>query len=123
MNNEYEIRQCWVEGDSCHRILYRYFLTEGDKIIDYNDFFVNVKVYGIKILSQKVEDDKLVDIYEEYIECLSNNKEKVVDLLDYIANKSVSPYHAVDILGSYADEWVDDFDKLLKQKFKEFAIA
>ncbi|MCX7905066.1 MAG: DUF6514 family protein, partial [Caloramator sp.] len=73
--------------------------------------------------SELIDESTYRIISEDELDCLTNDKEKVMNLIDYLALNQVSPYHLIDIAGEFADEWVDDFDRTLKEKFKEYAIA
>ncbi|NLL30680.1 MAG: hypothetical protein GX258_06465 [Clostridiales bacterium] len=72
--------------------------------------FMNGHAYGIEAERQDFIEDKLVKIEREEIRKISNIKEKVEKLMYLLNDNLVSPIHMVDILGSYVDKYVSDFN-------------
>lgn len=117
-----------LESFSCQtnmpgeKYIYRYFLLQTIKKILVNDCEINVPCYGIEISSEKIIDDRIVDIYSENIKCMSPEKNKVLELIDMLRENEVSPVHLVDITGDKVDEWVSDFEPEISDHFKKAAI-
>lgn len=111
MYKRMEICNCKVEADEKVVYVFRYNLLEDIKKIIVDELSINVPCYGIEIISEKIENGRLTDIYSDSLMAVSSIKEKVVNLIEFLKDNEVSPYHLVDIVGEYADEWVDDFEK------------
>lgn len=80
---------------------YIYSMTEGT----YN----GDEAYGIEVERQDVKDGQTVSIKKDNIKLISNNRNKVYDLLKLLYKNQVSPIHLVEILGEYVDEYIYDF--------------
>lgn len=85
-----------------------------DKVIfsDYDK--LEIQSYGIEVERQDIVDDKLVKIERELVKNISPHRHKVYNLLKMLHNNAVSPLHLIDILGEYIDEYITDFDEVLK---------
>lgn len=118
-----EICNCMTELEEGATIMFRYYLLEGTKKININEENINLPSYGIQISSEKTVSGKLVDIYSDLIETVSPNKEKVVNLIEFMGENSVSPIHLIDIAGGYADEWIEDFENEAKSILHSISIA
>ncbi|SEF60588.1 hypothetical protein SAMN05660865_00604 [Caloramator fervidus] len=118
-----ELCHCYVVADNFKNILYRYYLVETSKLINFKDKYVNVVGYGICITSEQVKDEGNILLEEEMIEFISPYKNKVEDLIDKLAKNQVSPVHLIDVVGELCDRWVDDFEKDLNEKYIKYAIA
>lgn len=111
MYKRMEICNCKVEGDEQTRYVFRYYLLEDTKKIFINESHINVPCYGIEIVSEKIVNGRLKDIFCDSLAVVSSIKDKVINLIEFLKDNEVSPYHIVDIVGEYADEWVGDFEK------------
>lgn len=72
--------------------------------------FKNEYAYGIEVERQDMKGDQLVSIERDSILKITNQKNKVEDLLQMLYEHQVSPIHLVDIIGDYADKYVADFN-------------
>lgn len=73
-----------------------------------------IQSYGIEIERQDIIDGKLVGIERDSVKCISPHRHKVHDLVKMLYDNLVSPIHLIDILGEYIDEYITDFDEILK---------
>ncbi|QGU96231.1 hypothetical protein GOM49_15010 [Clostridium bovifaecis] len=73
-----------------------------------------IQSYGIEIERQDIIDGKLVRIERDNVKCISPHRHKVHDLARMLYDNLVSPIHLIDILGEYIDEYITDFDEILK---------
>ena len=73
-----------------------------------------IQAYGIEIERQDVIDDKVVFIERDCVENISPQRHKVKNLLKMLHENTVSPIHMIEILGDYIDEYIIDFDEMLK---------
>lgn len=105
-----EICNCKVENDEHVVYVFKYYILEDTKEILINESHINVPCYGIEISSERVVDGRTEDIYCDNISVVSSVKDKVINLIEFLKEKEVSPYHIIDIVGEYADEWVRDFE-------------
>lgn len=110
MYKRMEICNCKVETEEQAVYVFRYYLLEDTKKISVNESNINVPCYGIEIISEKIVDGRLKDIFSDSLPVVSSIKSKVVNLIEFLKDNEVSPHHLVDIVGEYADEWVEDFN-------------
>lgn len=110
MYNIMEICNCKVKDEEGVIYLYKYNLIESTKKISINDSSINVPCYGIEIISEKIENDKTVENFRDSLPAVSSVKEKVLNLIEFLRKNEVSPYHIIDIVGEYSDNWVGDFE-------------
>lgn len=122
MYKKVEISTCRTFVDNEREYIYRYFLIESNKKININEHIVTVPCYGIDVIREELKEGKIVDIYENMLDCVSSVSEKVVSLIEYLRNNEVSPVHLIDIVGEYADEWVDDFDRTARVLLESMAV-
>ena len=73
-----------------------------------------VQAYGIEIERQDIVDNKVVSIERDCVENISPQRYKVKNLIKMLYDNTVSPIHMIDILGDYIDEYISDFDDVLK---------
>lgn len=118
-----ELCHCYVVDDNFRNILFRYYLVETSKLINFKEYYVNVVGYGVNITSEEVGEENGEILYEETIEFVTPYKEKMVKLIDELARNQVSPIHLIDVIGELCDNWSSDFEEDLKQKYIKFAIA
>lgn len=79
---------------------------------DYN----GVPAYGIEIERKDYIDLKNIGLERERIEIISPQRHKVKELLMKLYNNQVSPIHLMDVIGSYVDEYVYEFDSDLQRQ-------
>lgn len=72
--------------------------------------FLNGQAFGIEVERQDFMEGNIISIERDFISKISNNEEKVRELLRLLYNYQVSPIHLVDILGEYVDNYVSDFN-------------
>ncbi|GAB6168515.1 DUF6514 family protein [Clostridium carnis] len=77
-----------------------------------NQIFNSGQAYGIEVERQDVVDGNVIKIERDEIKLISNNENKVRELLDLLYKNQVSPIHLVEILGEYVDEYIYDFDRV-----------
>lgn len=111
MYNKTEICSCKVYDEEGRGYYYRYFLLQSNVKIETCITSINVPAYGIEVISEEISDGKIIHIDGDTLICVSPFKLKVMELIELLKNNSVSPVHLVDIVGAYADDWVEDFDK------------
>lgn len=111
MYKRMEICNCKVEADEQVAYVFRYYLLEDSKKILINESHINVPCYGIEITSERIVQGRLEEVFCDSLDAVSSIKDKVVNLIEFLRDNEVSPYHLIDIVGEYADEWVGDFDK------------
>lgn len=73
-----------------------------------------VQAYGIEVERQDIIDDMVVFIERDCVQNISPQRHKVKNLIKMLYDNTVSPIHMVDILGEYIDEYITDFDEMLK---------
>lgn len=100
-------------GNTKYMYLYR-MIRHNLKLI-YNSEKTEVQSYGIEIERQDIVDDKIICIERDCIKNISPERHKVHNLLKLLYDNKVSPIHLVDVAGNYADEYVSDFDMLVKK--------
>lgn len=106
--NKYEL-------DGQKTYYYSYRLLKNNLQLLREDEILEVQSYGIEIERQDVVDDTVVGIERESIDNISPHRHKVHSILKMLYDNSVSPVHLVDIVGDYADEYIEDFDEALKE--------
>lgn len=92
---------------------YYYRLLKDQVTLNYGGESLEVQSYGIEIERQDKIDGNIVNIERDYVKCISPQRHKVHKLLKLLYNNSVSPFHLIDILGDYIDDYIIDFDKEL----------
>ena len=101
--------------EMCDNVQFNYsYRIIKDKVIfsDYDK--LEIQSYGIEVERQDIVDDKLVKIERDLVKCISPHRHKVHNLLKMLYDNIVSPVHLIDILGEYLDEYITDFDEILK---------
>lgn len=76
----------------------------------FKENFLNGQAFGIEVERQDLMGGDVIRIERDFISKISNNEEKVKELLKLLYNYQVSPIHLVDILGEYVDNYVSDFN-------------
>lgn len=76
----------------------------------FKENFLNGQAFGIEVERQDLIGGNVIKIERDFISKISNNEEKVMELLKLLYNYQVSPIHLVDILGEYVDNYVSDFN-------------
>ncbi|MGG7178241.1 DUF6514 family protein [Clostridium paraputrificum] len=74
--------------------------------------YEDVQAYGIEIERNDMKNGKIINIVKDSVDLISTQRHKVKELLDMLYKNEVSPIHLVDIIGSYVDEYVYDFDNI-----------
>lgn len=75
-----------------------------------------IPAYGIEIERKDYMNLKNINLEREKIELISTQRHKVKQLLIILYNNQVSPIHLIDIIGSYVDKYVYEFDIDLPNK-------
>ena len=101
-----------VDGDVKHNYFYR--LVKGEISVLSYDEPTDVQAYGIEVERQDIIDDMVVCIERDCVESISPQRYKVKNLIKMLYDNTVSPIHMVDVLGDYIDEYIVDFDEVLK---------
>ena len=94
---------------------YFYRLIKDKFNLNYGDELIEVQSYGIEIERQDKVEGNIVNIERDYIENISPQRHKVHSLLKLLHENTVSPIHLIDIAGDYVDEYINDFDNVLKE--------
>jgi hypothetical protein len=121
MYKRMEICNCKVEVEEQVGYVFRYYLLEDTKEISVDESSINVPCYGIEITSERIVNGRIEGIFSDSLNAVSSIKDKVVNLIEFLKNNEVSPYHLIDIIGEYADEWVEDFEKDARCLFKSIS--
>lgn len=75
---------------------------------------LDIQSYGIEVERQDLIDGKLFKVERELIKCISPHRHKVHNLVKMLCDNLVSPIHVVDVVGEYIDEYITDYDEILK---------
>jgi len=78
--------------------------------------FRGMTAYGIEIERKDYVGLANVNLERERIELISPHRHKVKQLLIKLYTNQVSPYHLVDLVGGYADEYAYEFDNIMEEK-------
>lgn len=78
--------------------------------------FRGINAYGIEIERKDYVGLANVNLERERIEVISAQRHKVKQLLIKLYTNQVSPYHLIDVVGSYADEHAYEFDSGMEKK-------
>lgn len=78
--------------------------------------YKGIIAYGIEIERKDYVGLKNINLEREKIEVISPHRYKVKQLLRNLYNNQVSPYHLIDIIGSYADEYAYEFDDGIQEQ-------
>jgi hypothetical protein len=101
-----------IEVDVKHNYFYR--LVKSDISVLAYDEPTYVQAYGIEVERQDIVDDMIVYIERECVKNISPQRYKVKNLIKILYDNTVSPIHMVEVLGDYIDEYIVDFDEVLK---------
>ena len=93
---------------------YFYRLVKSEMSVSMYDEPTKVQAYGIEIERQDIIDDVVVFIERDCVENISPQRHKIKNLMKVLYDNTVSPIHMIDILGDYIDEYISDFDEVLK---------
>ncbi|MEL7598385.1 MAG: DUF6514 family protein [Clostridiaceae bacterium] len=85
-----------------------------DKVIFSECNKLEIQAYGIEVERQDVVDGKVVNIERDFVKCISPHRHKVHNLVKLIYDNIVSPVHLLEVLGEYIDDYITDFDEVLK---------
>ncbi|MBU3189398.1 DUF6514 family protein [Clostridium bowmanii] len=101
-----------TEEDVKHNYYYRLLKSQISVLMDNEP--TEIQAYGIEIERQDVINDTVVFIERDCVESISPQRHKVKALIKTLYENTVSPIHMIDILGDYIDEYISDFDEMLK---------
>jgi len=101
-----------TDDDVRHNYFYR--LVKSQMTVAMDNESTEVQAYGIEIERQDIVDDVVVFIERDCVENISPQRHKVKNLLKLLYENTVSPIHIIDVLGDYIDEYISDFDEMLK---------
>ncbi|MFT8313779.1 MAG: DUF6514 family protein [Clostridium sp.] len=100
-----------VDGDTEYK--YEYRITKSNIIL--YDYGVNeVQSYGIEIERMDIVNGKTVNLERDSVYNISPQRYKVQELVKLLYNNDVSPINAIEIIGDYVDEYIVDFDDVIK---------
>lgn len=94
---------------------YEYRITKSDIFLYNYGVNGNVQSYGIEIERKDIVDGKIINMERDCISNISPQRHKVQQLTKLLYDNGVSPINAVEILGDYVDEYIVDFDDILKE--------
>lgn len=122
MREVVEIASCKTILDDNRGYVYRYFLVKKCKNIhvDKNEF--KVKSYGIEAVREEILNGKIVSIEKNIVQHISPDRMKVVELIFMLQENEVSPLHLLEVVGSYMDEWVYDFDREINKAMTQLVF-
>lgn len=123
MYKKIEICTCQALACENKRYTYRYFLLEGMVNVEVEGECIKIPSYGIEIISEEIIDCKIVNIDGDSITCVSSNRNRVIDLIELLKINTVSPVHLIDVVGTYVDYWVEDFDNVARSILKASILA
>ena len=101
-----------TDDDVRHNYFYRLVKSQMNVAMDNES--TEVQAYGIEIERQDIVDDVVVFIERDCVENISPQRHKVKNLLKLLYENTVSPIHMIEVLGDYIDEYISDFDEMLK---------
>jgi len=78
--------------------------------------YKGIVAYGIEIERKDYVGLENINLEREKIEIISAQRHKVKQLLMKLYTNKVSPFHLIDIAGSYADEQAYEFDIAIQEK-------
>lgn len=78
--------------------------------------FNGITAYGIEIERKDYVGLANVNLEREKIEVISTHRHKVKQLLIKLFTNQVSPYHLIDLIGGYVDEYAYEFDRGMEEK-------
>ena len=78
--------------------------------------YKGIVAYGIEIERKDYVGLENINLEREKIEMISAQRHKVKQLLMKLYTNKVSPFHLIDIAGSYADEQAYEFDIAIQEK-------
>lgn len=78
--------------------------------------FKGITAYGIEIERHDYVGLSNVNLERERVDVISPHIHKVKQLLMKLYSNQVSPYHLIDLVGSYADEYAYEFDSIIEEK-------
>lgn len=109
----YAIR-IFVEGyPKSRHANYKYILLEDEREIEYGNGKCKIPCFGIEVIREDMEEDKIYEVAEDRIEVLTTYRYKAIQLLKKLYENCASPVNLIEIAGPIADEWVDDFNEAL----------
>ncbi|WMJ80495.1 DUF6514 family protein [Clostridium sp. MB40-C1] len=85
-----------------------------DKLVFEEQDNLEIQSYGIEVERQDIVDGKIIKIERQAVKSISPHRHKVHSLLKILYDNLVSPIHLIDILGEFIDNYVTDFDDVLK---------
>ena len=68
------------------------------------------QAFGIEVETQDLREDVLVNIERDSVDIISIKEDKVRSILELLYKNNVSPIHLIDVIGSYVDECIEDFN-------------
>lgn len=102
-------------SEICDNVQYNYSYRIIKDKVSFSEYDkLEIQSYGIEVERQDIVDGKLTEVERDSIKCISPHRHKVHNLVKMLYDNIVSPLHLVDILGEYIDEYITDFDEILK---------
>ncbi|CDF57695.1 DUF6514 family protein [Thermobrachium celere] len=123
MRDVVEIASCRTILDDNKSYVYKYYLVKNCKKINVGDDEFDIKCFGIEVLREEIVDDKVISIEKNWVDYVSTDRTKVLELIIYLQKNEVSPVHLVEIIGEYVDEWVSDFDNEVSKIEAKLVLA
>ena len=68
------------------------------------------QAFGIEVERQDLREDVLVNIERDSVDIISTKEDKVRSIFELLYKNNVSPIHLIDVIGSYVDECIEDFN-------------
>ncbi|SFD21232.1 DUF6514 family protein [Clostridium uliginosum] len=97
-----EIIEEYISINNINEFKYNYRLTKS--------IYNGIIGYGIEIQKQDCTDSQDMELQKDGVRLISVHRHKVKKILMKLYNNQVSPIHLIDVIGSYVDEHVYEFD-------------
>jgi len=90
---------------------YILYLLKSMRAVNIRGSEFEVPCYGLKEVMQKIIDGAAVSTHEDSILTISPNKNKILDMINFLKDNGVSPYHLVEVIGDKVDECAFEFEE------------
>lgn len=97
--------------ESGKEYFYVLYLLKSMKAVNIGDSEFEIPCYGLKEVMQKIVDGTAVSTHEDSILTISPNKNKILDMINFLKDNGVSPYHLVEVIGDKVDECAFEFEE------------
>ncbi|SHF09540.1 DUF6514 family protein [Caloramator proteoclasticus] len=123
MKDVVEIASCRTILDDNRSYIYRYYMVKNCKKFYVKENELEIKCYGIEVVREDYDKNKIVATERERIDFVSTDRTKVIKLLIELQRNEVSPVHLLEVVGEYVDEWTSDFDNEISKLEAKLVFA